>query len=270
VIDMSKMPHQPGHALVPASTESPEAATPMRWSTEALQAREQAREEERRRLARELHDDLGQALTGVKLQLSWFEHRFAEPPLSEVTEVLEKVQMMRQLIDQAMQTVRNVITELRPEALDRLGLVAALEWQAETFARHAGLRCRFTATKDVVDLDVGRATSVFRIFQEMLTNVARHAVASRVDVTIEQHNAELMLTVHDNGRGFSPESAVSSRAFGLLGMRERALLLGGSIDVSSVPRRGTTVSLRVPLANRRSASRPEINGSHHDQTAHRR
>jgi len=208
--------------------------------------------------------------SGVKLQLSWLEHRFAEPPLPDPAEVRQKAQLMRQLIDQAMQTVRNVITELRPEALDRLGLVPALEWQAETFARHAGLRCRFTAPKDVVELDAGRATSVFRVFQEILTNVARHAAASRVDVSVQQQNAELTLTVRDNGRGFSSDRAVSSRAFGLLGMRERARLLGGSIEVSSTPRRGTTVSLTVPLANRRSASRPDVNGNHHDQTAHRR
>jgi signal transduction histidine kinase len=258
---MSKMPPQSPRAWIAEHPDAAAAPGDMRWSAEALQAREQAREEERRRLARELHDDLGQALTGVKLQLSWFEHRLAEGPFSDAADVREKIQMMRQLIDQAMQTVRNVITELRPEALDRLGLVAALEWQAETFARHAGLRCRFDATKEIVDLDVGRATSVFRIFQEMLTNVAKHASASRVDVLVRQRNAELTLTVHDNGRGFPSEKAVSSRAFGLLGMRERALLLGGSIEVSSIPRRGTTVSLRVPLANRRSASRPDVNGT---------
>jgi signal transduction histidine kinase len=247
-----------------------ETSATMRWSTEALQAREQAREEERRHLARELHDDLGQALTGVKLQLSWFDQRLVEQSHLDAREVREKVQSIRHLIDQAMQTVRNVITELRPEALDRLGLIAALEWQAETFARHAGLRCRFTASTDVVDLDIGRATSVFRIFQEMLTNVARHAAASRVDVTVQQHDDALTLTVRDNGRGFPSGAAISSRAFGLLGMRERALLLDGEIELSSAPRRGTTVSMTIPLANRRSSSRTGLTGAHHDQAAHRR
>jgi signal transduction histidine kinase len=232
----------------------------MRWSPEALEAREQAREEERRRLARELHDDLGQALSGLKLQLSSLEHRFAEASSSDAAEVRSRLGTMRQLIDGAMQTVRTVVTELRPEALDRLGLVAALEWQAETFSRHAGLRCRFSATPDAVELDIGRATSVFRVFQEMLTNVARHAGASRVDVTVEQHDDELTLTVRDNGRGIAPGVSVSSRAFGLLGMRERALLLDGTIDLLSVPRRGTTVSLRIPLANRRTAPRSAVNG----------
>lgn len=231
-----------------------------RWSPEALEAREQAREEERRRLARELHDDLGQALSGLKLQLSSLDHRFADASLSDAADVRSRLGSMRQLIDAAMHTLRTVVTELRPEALDRLGLLAALEWQAETFSRHAGLRCRFNAAPDTIDLDMGRATSVFRIFQEMLTNIARHAGASRVDVTIEQQHDEFTLTVRDNGRGIAPGAAVSSRAFGLLGMRERALLLGGEIDLASVPRRGTTVSLRIPLANRRTAPRSDDNG----------
>ena len=236
-------------------TESAPAAASMRWSTEALRAREQAREEERRRLARELHDDLGQALSGLKLQLSWLDQRLAEGQLADQAEARAKVQMMRQLVDQAMDTVRTVVTELRPEALDRLGLVAALEWQAETFARHARVRCRFTSSADAVDLDMGRATSVFRVFQEMLTNVARHAGASRVDVNFEPRDHELRLTVRDNGRGLDPDVEISARAFGLLGMRERARLLGGTIQLASAPRRGTTISLTVPLANRRAASR---------------
>jgi signal transduction histidine kinase len=228
----------------------------MRWSPEALQAREGAREEERCRLARELHDDLGQALTGLKMELSWLEHRVAGEPSPSAADVHAKVQVMRQLVERAMHTVRTVITELRPEALDRLGLVAALEWQAETFARQVGLRCRFHATDEPVELDGGRASSVFRVFQEMLTNVARHAAASRVDVEIAQNHEVFVVTVRDNGRGFEPGALTRPSAFGLLGMRERALLLGGEIEITTAPRRGTTVILSVPLANRRTAERP--------------
>jgi two-component system, NarL family, sensor histidine kinase UhpB len=227
----------------------------MRWSPEALEAREGAREEERRRLARELHDDLGQALTGLKMELAWLEHRVAGESSSSATDVHAKVQVMRQLVERAMHTVRTVITELRPEALDRLGLVAALEWQAETFARQVGLRCRFHSSSEQVDLDRGRASSVFRVFQEMLTNVARHAAASRVDVDIAQDNEMFVVTVRDNGRGFEPKAGARPSAFGLLGMRERALLLGGEIEITTAPRRGTTVILKVPLANRRTATR---------------
>jgi two-component system, NarL family, sensor histidine kinase UhpB len=230
----------------------------MRWSPEALQAREGAREEERRRLARELHDELSQALTGLKMELSWVENRVEGERSSSATDVHAKVQVMRQLLDRAMHTLRSVITELRPEALDRLGLVAALEWQAETFARKAGLRCRFTSTGEAVELDRGRASSIFRAFQEMLTNVARHAAASRVDVTVAQSTEVFVITVRDNGRGFEAAAAARPSAFGLLGMRERALLLGGEIEITTAIGRGTTVILKVPLANRRTAGRPAV------------
>src|SRR5258706_10912698 len=130
----------------------------MRWSPAALQAREGAREEERRRLARELHDDLSQALSVLKIELAWLEHRVKGEPSSNGTDVHEKVQVMRQLVERAMQTVRTVITELRPETLDRLGLVAALEWQAENFARNGGLPSRLTPTCAFGGFAIGRCT----------------------------------------------------------------------------------------------------------------
>src|SRR5258706_7993253 len=129
----------------------------MRWSPAALQAREGAREEERRRLARELHDDLSQALSVLKIELAWLEHRVKGEPSSNGTDVHEKVQVMRQLVERAMQTVRTVITELRPETLDRLGLVAALEWQAESFAPQVGLPRPVTPTGGSGGLHRGRA-----------------------------------------------------------------------------------------------------------------
>jgi signal transduction histidine kinase len=233
----------------------------MRWSPEALQAREGAREEERRRLARELHDELSQALTGLKMELAWLENRVADDRSSTASDVHAKVQVMRHMLDRAMHTLRSVITELRPEALDRLGLVAALEWQAETFARKAGLRCRFSADGESVEVDHGRASSIFRAFQEMLTNVARHAAASRVDVTVTQDSELFVISVRDNGRGFEPGAATRPTAFGLLGMRERALLLGGEIEITTALGRGTTVILKIPLANRRTEGRPACTGT---------
>jgi signal transduction histidine kinase len=227
----------------------------MRWSPEALEAREGAREEERQRLARELHDELGQALTGMKLELSRLDHHLNNPESLPSGQFKERVQLLRHLVEQAMRTMRSVVTELRPEALDRLGLVAACEWQAEAFARQAGLRCRFTATPASIDLDRGRAVSVFRVFQEMLTNVARHASASRVDAQLEHQGDTLTLTVRDNGRGFENAAEAAPSAFGLLGIRERALLLGGGFEIQSAPRKGTTAILRIPLANRRTMPR---------------
>jgi len=233
----------------------------IRWSAEAVRAREEAREEERRRLARELHDDLGQALTGLTMDLSWLEHRVIELAADGASELRAKIEAMRHLVDHAMHTVREVITELRPQALDQLGLVAALEWQAETFARRAGLRSCFTSAVDAIELDMGRSSAVFRVFQEMLTNVARHADASRVDVLLRQDGDTLMLAVRDNGRGVAPENAAVPNGFGLLGMRERAMLLGGNIVISSSPRRGTKVTLTIPLTNRRAAPRVNDIGS---------
>lgn len=227
----------------------------VRWSTEAVHAREQAREEERRRLARELHDELGQALLGLKMNLVWMQRRSAEPLEHTRREVDEKLQLMLELVERSINTVCHIVADLRPPALDQLGLIPALEWQTESFARRSGLRCRFSGTADVRELDSGRATAVFRAFQEMLTNVERHANASRVTVSVRRRGQCLELNVRDNGRGVTPKQALAPSSYGLLGMRERAVLLGGDVTITSAPRRGTVVTMVVPLANRRSRAR---------------
>lgn len=224
----------------------------VQWSSEAIQAREQAREEERRRLARELHDELAQGLMGLKLDLRWLEQRLVE---LDIDDARVKVGEMLPALDRAIRTVRSMITELRPQALDQLGLVAALQWQTESFGRRFGLRCDFASDVDSVDLDAGRATAIFRMFQEMLSNVARHAQASRVTVRVEQVEASLVLTVRDNGKGGALEVAEVPSAYGLLGMRERAMLLGGQLDIVSAQKRGTTVTVSIPLRDRRAGSR---------------
>jgi len=244
------------HIRVGAHGPNGTSASGSGWSTEAVEAREQAREEERRRLARELHDELGQALTGFKMDLAWLGHRLENPSPEDLAESRSKVNVLLQRVDQSIQTLGAIVTALRPEALDQLGLVAAIEWQAETFARRAGIRCRFETTTDTIELDRGRATSVFRMFQEMLTNVARHANASSITVTVCQKRDHLILTVRDNGRGASVSDMLAPQSWGLLGMRERALLLGGTLDITSAKRRGTAVSVDIPLANRRSSIRP--------------
>src|SRR5262245_18216601 len=238
-------------ALTPAKS----GRVPMRWSPEALEAREGAREEERQRLARELHDELGQALTSMKMELSWLDQHATSDVKPDAGAVKERIQVLRHLVEQATRTMRNVVAELRPDALDRLGLIAALEWQAERFARQAGLRGRFHSSSDSVELDRGRATDVFRVFQEILTNVARHAAASRVDVFVEHDADSLTLTVHANGRGFEPGVSAAPSAFGLLGIRERTLLLDGEFAINSAPRRGTRAVVKIPLANRRISPR---------------
>jgi len=226
-----------------------------RWSTEAVRAREQAREEERRRLARDLHDDLGQVLLALKMNLVWIQRRVAEPTPASLSDVGEKLPALLDLVERSIHTVNAIVTDLRPPALDQLGLVAALEWQTESFARRTGLRCRFAGTPDLEELDMGRATAVFRMFQEMLTNVERHAQANRVTVDVQCVANRLVLRVRDNGRGVVVKQTLAPSSFGLLGMRERALLLGGTLTIESAPRKGTTLTATIPLANRRSGTR---------------
>jgi two-component system, NarL family, sensor histidine kinase UhpB len=238
----------------------------IRWSADAIRAREQAREEERCRLARELHDDLGQALTGLTMDLAWLERQVTARPQDgsgNGDDLHHKIQVMSQVVNQCIHTLRSVITELRPQTLDQLGLISSLEWQIETFGRRYGIRTSFVSEIDDVPLDMGRATAVFRMFQEMLTNIARHAHASRVDVRVGLERTALTVTVRDNGRGVNRDAlssggarrAHSKSSTGLLGMRERAALLGGDVEIDSQSHQGTTVVVRVPIGNRRGVAR---------------
>jgi signal transduction histidine kinase len=201
------------------------------------------REEERTRIAREVHDELGQALTGLKLDMSWL----ATKVMRSAPPVQEKVRTMVDHIDETIQTVRRIATELRPGILDSLGLVAALEWQANEFQSRSGIACHVTSTVDDSQLSQQIATVFFRIYQEALTNIIRHAKASKVDVHLTEEGDALVLTVKDNGRGISDEEIANTRSIGLVGMRERAMLIGGEITLQGAPGKGTTMTLRVPL-----------------------
>jgi signal transduction histidine kinase len=253
--EMSQVGDQESEAM--AGSNAPrERRKAIRFSADAVRAREQAREEERKRLARELHDDLGQAMTGLKMDLAWLERRVLDAPdgAPSSDEVHAKLQMMSQIVNQCIHTLRSVITELRPQTLDQLGLIPSIEWQVDTFGRRFGLRTSFTTSVESVPIDMGRATAVFRMFQEMLTNVARHANASRINVTVDVDGNTLILTVQDNGRGVTSKQPAASST-GILGMRERASLLGGELDVVSRPQQGTTVVVRIPMENRRRTPR---------------
>lgn len=201
------------------------------------------REEERTRIAREVHDELGQALTGLKLDMSWLASKLGK----NARPVQQKVKTMVDHIDATIQTVRRIATELRPGILDSLGLVAAMEWQANEFQTRTGIPCVVvTSVGDTVwDQDI--TTVFFRIYQETLTNIIRHAKATRVDVRLDQEEDTLIMTVSDNGRGISEEEMASTRSLGLVGMRERATLIGGELTLHGAPGQGTTVTLRVPL-----------------------
>jgi PAS domain S-box-containing protein len=196
-------------------------------------------EEERKRVAREIHDELGQALTAIKIDVSAL-----APDLPVRHE--RRVESILNLIDQTIKAVRRISTELRPGILDDLGLVAAVEWAAEEFQERTGIVCSLEVQPDSSAIDPECATALFRIFQETLTNVARHAKATRVDVRLAEENGDITLDVRDNGSGASEKQLLSGKSLGIAGMRERALLLGGAFEASGAPGKGTTVRVRIP------------------------
>jgi signal transduction histidine kinase len=215
----------------------------------ALAARLQAvREEERKLISRDIHDELGQTLTAFKLGLSWIRDRLESEDASSRRQALQRIPEMTALVDSTVKTVRKLCTELRPEILDGLGLTAAIEWQACEFSKRTGIRCTVTTQADGLTLDADQTTAAFRIFQEILTNVARHSHASRVNVRLETTGNEVILEASDNGRGIRVSEIDGSKSLGLVGMRERALLLGGALQLRGVPGKGTTVTVRLPQA----------------------
>ena len=211
----------------------------------ALAARlESVREEERTRIARELHDELGQALTGLKLDLAWMERRLNRHSPADLG---ERCGSLLVRLDEVMVQVRRIVTELRPSVLDQLGLADAIEWQAHDFAGRTGLELDLTLDCACELPPHAMASAVFRTLQETLNNVAKHARATRVRVALRADASWLSLEVSDNGRGITREEQRGSRSLGLLGLRERAIAWGGTVAIDGSPRTGTTVALRLPM-----------------------
>ena len=200
-------------------------------------------EEERTRISREIHDELGQLLTILKMELSWLKKRL---PKKEAL-LRDRTKSMAKLVDTTVQTLRKISTELRPGVLDDLGLTAAIEWQVQEFQSRTGKRCHFTVRPEEILLDPDRSTAVFRIFQETLTNIVRHANADEVVILLEKTEENLILEVKDNGRGITQSQITNSKSLGLLGIRERALLWGGTVQISGVPGKGTIITVQIPL-----------------------
>jgi signal transduction histidine kinase len=227
-------------------SERRRAEEQLRESHEQLRALsvylQSVREEERTRIAREVHDELGQALTSCKLDVSWITARLPRQQKS----LIDKAKALSAHIDSTIQTVRRISTELRPGVLDHLGLVAALEWQANEFQNRTGIRCDVRGELGDAALDAELSTTFFRIFQETLTNVIRHAGATQVEVSVSEEEGNVILTVRDNGRGISKSEILNPKSMGLLGMRERAALLGGQFKISRLRRGGTEVSVSIP------------------------
>ena len=207
-----------------------------------------AREEESARIARELHDELGSALTRLKWDLELIrKENLGTKNEVELDEVGQKIDEMIQLVDATIETVRRISAELRPSILDDLGLIPALRWQTDQFRKRTGMETNFDSSLETIDLTAQRSTAVYRIFEEALTNIMRHAGATRVDVKLERDNGNLILTIRDNGRGITVAEKTDRSSLGLLSMRERANLIGGQIDITGNEGEGTIVMARFPI-----------------------
>lgn len=212
----------------------------LRELSASLQA---VREEERTRIARELHDELGQQLTGLKMDLSWMASKLRE----DQTNLADKINGMKRLVDATVGSVRRIASELRPLMLDDLGLVPAVEWLVTEFSRKTGIEVNLDFETRDLPLGDSVATSVFRILQESLTNVVRHAEATQVRVSLAYASEHLVLRVQDNGKGMAPNAQYKTRSYGLIGIRERAHMLGGDAQISSRQGEGTTIEITLPM-----------------------
>lgn len=203
---------------------------------------ELVREEERTRMSREIHDELAQALTALKMEISLLDKKLAnkDSPLRSYT------QMMLEILDSTIQAGKKLVMDLRPPILDDFGLPEAIEWQAIEFENRTGIECNveFDSNNDFV-LDKERSTTLFRIFQETLTNVTRHARADKINISLKDCDASVTLQVRDNGIGITEEQISNSRSLGLLGIRERALVWGGKVVIMGVPHEGTLVTIKL-------------------------
>lgn len=240
-------------------TERKEAEERLRSSREKLRGLtaylESAREEERRKMARKIHDELGHMLTGLKIDLSWLAKRLSK----EQESLFEKTKSMSKLVDTTIQTVKKIAAELRPGVLDDLGISTAIEWQTGEFEKMAEIKCEFSSNPADIILDQERSIAIFRIFQEMLTNIIRHAKATRVKVSLKKEGDNIVLEVRDNGKGISNKQISDPKAFGLIGMRERVRPWEGEIKISGAPGKGTTVAVSIPLSSEESPDVENIN-----------
>lgn len=228
-------------------TQSKLAEAEIRRSREALQELsdhvQRVKEDERARIAREIHDDIGGNLTAIKIDLLWLTNRMP----AEMKSLHEKAGAIERLVDRTMETTQRISRDLRPGILD-LGLIAAIEWQAEEFQRRMNIPCEVVASDDDVDFDQDVCIAIFRIFQETLTNISKYAQATRVDISLVVGQDVVVLEVFDNGRGFARDQLSKPGSFGIRGMHERARSLGGNVEIESDPGVGTRIKVEIPLA----------------------
>jgi PAS domain S-box-containing protein len=229
-------------------TERVRADAELRRSRDELRelaaAASSVREQEKSRVARELHDELAQSLTALRMDVNWLKERV--PAGQQI--LVSKLESMQMMVDTTVKATRRISSDLRPLMLDDLGLIPAAEWLVNNFMQRTGIQCDFTVDPPDLELQDPHATAIFRILQESLTNVARHARASRVDISLDGSGGELTLRVRDDGCGFAAGDPRKPNSFGLVGLRERAYLLDGDISVETAPGKGATIEVRIPFA----------------------
>ena len=207
------------------------------------------REEERAAIAREIHDELGQQLTAIKLDVSWLDRKIAEDSI-----IKERIAGVLAMLTEMIQSIRRISTQLRPSILDDLGLLEALKWLARDFQKRTGIRIELDCPEESLKVEPAVTTGLFRIFQETLTNIARHAEATDVSARLYLEEGRLVLTIMDNGKGFDPAAAKKKKTLGLLGMKERTLMMKGVYEIESQPGKGTSLRFSVPLQVRQQPS----------------
>jgi PAS domain S-box-containing protein len=205
------------------------------------------REEERTAIAREIHDELGQVLTSLKMNLVFVDKKITGNGEDvNIPDIHNEITGMTSIIDDSVKRIRKIITELRPEMLDQLGLISALEWQAKEFQSKSGIQCELLNNLGDFEINRNISIAVYRIMQEALTNVIRHSAATKVDIQIKRINNHLKLQISDNGVGFETEKK-KTKSFGVLGMRERAIILGGDFNIEKNRPSGTKINVNIPL-----------------------
>lgn len=200
------------------------------------------REEERTMISQEIHDELGQVLTALKIQVSLLANKLNknQEPLKQ------KINSLADMIDSSVESVQRISSKLRPGILDELGLIAAIEWQTEEFQKLTNIKCSVALPKDELNLDRKKTTAIFRIFQEALTNIARHSEAQKILVSVYNHQSNIYLEIQDNGKGITQEQIKDFKSLGIHGMKERAMVFGGEVYIDGNPGKGTIVKIEIP------------------------
>ena len=207
---------------------------------------EKIREEERINLSRELHDNLGQSLTGLKMDVAWLARKISKKGTDQLESILEKTRSMTGLIDSTINEVRRISSDLRPNLLDHLGLLPALDWLAGDFTKRTETDCKIISKVETFSISPSTETAVFRIIQEAFTNISRHSRATVVKISIDQTDDEYIISLKDNGKGITEDEIKNLNSLGIKGMHERAIQFGGNLSIKGISGKGTQITLNIP------------------------